>query len=154
MENLIAVDLNSVNLANIDSDESVNVTFDQFKDVFFNLPFISEFIRASSGFTEESFEGLNRQLYMVKVQLSVGNNSRFFSFADRIVSIFYWLIIYFLIFSLEANIFLLLNIPTIFPEDVRATVKETKLLTWVFKNKFKYNKLLKIGFTCKKSFFD
>lgn len=86
LEELISEDLQSLNLTNIDSDESVNVSFDQFKDVFFNLPFISEFVRASSGFTEETFEGLNRKLYMVKVHLSVGNSSRFFSFAEGIVS--------------------------------------------------------------------
>jgi len=87
MEELINEDLNSINLSNIESDDSINISYDQFKDVFFNLPFISEFIRASSGFTEENHEGLNIKMHMVKVHLNVGHNYRYFSFCEEIVRI-------------------------------------------------------------------
>lgn len=85
MEDLINNDLNSINLSNIDSDESNNVSFDLFKDVFFKLPFISEFLRSSSGFTEDSFDSLNRKLGTIYVNLSVGTNKRFFAFGDKMV---------------------------------------------------------------------
>lgn len=101
MEDLIVEDINCINLANIDNDESVNVTFDLFKDVFFNLPFISEFIRASCGFTEENFEGLNTKLNMVKVHLNVGSNCRFFSFAEGIVKLVSFFFIYFILIFIK-----------------------------------------------------
>ena len=85
IEDLIFEDINSVNLNNIDSDENIDVSYDLFKDVFFNLPFISEFLRASSGFTEESNDNLNRPLNFVKVHLNIGNSSILFTFFDEIV---------------------------------------------------------------------
>jgi len=86
MENLIFEDLLSVNLSNVNSDDTVNVSFDQFKDVFFNLPFISEFIRACSGFTEHKIEASNKKLDLIKVHLNVRNSKRYFSFSEGNVS--------------------------------------------------------------------
>ncbi len=82
MEELISEDLNSINLTNINSDDSINISYDKFKEVFFNLPLISEFIRSTSVFTEENFEALNKKMNMVKVHLNVGNQFRYFCFTE------------------------------------------------------------------------
>jgi hypothetical protein len=67
-------------LINLNNDDNCEINFDKFKDIVFNLPFISDLIRASCGFNYSQNENFIRTLKTVKVELTTYENNKTMNF--------------------------------------------------------------------------
>jgi hypothetical protein len=82
IEKILKVEANSIEISNSEIKE---ISFEQFKKIFFNLPFMSDLIRASSSFNYASNESFIEKLNCVTVEISypeIQNFNRIFIFAE------------------------------------------------------------------------
>ena len=80
---------NEANSLEINNCENVEISFDEFKGLFFSLPFIPDLLRASCGFNHSVKKNFIKNLPCLKVEISypdIKNFTRNFMFTRLFVS--------------------------------------------------------------------